>query len=103
MAQLKYNTQTSTSAYEGLPNCTFSAVTTRKPDRLYEITVFRDWTTEGLGLWSVEQENRLMSPMIAGGSLLPGGSFQATAQEGETQRQPGSLVLRESEFEVQGV
>lgn len=42
--------------------------------------------------------------MIAGGSLLPGGSFQATAQEGETQRQPGSLVeLRESEFEVQGV
>lgn len=65
MAQLKYNTQTSTSAYEGLPNCTFSAVTTRKPDRLYEITVFRDWTTEGLGLWSVEQENKLMSPMIA--------------------------------------
>ena len=54
-------------------------VTARKPDRIYETTVFRHWTTGSTELNSWEDWNKWGKPYDCL-NLLLGGSFQATAQ-----------------------
>ena len=60
----------------------FPPKTTRKPENIYETTVFRNWTTGSAGQWSFREEKQWNESYNHLG-FLPGSNFQTLALEGE--------------------